>query len=323
MAAKNKFLNAMKMPSIDDMFSSEADRQRESGDLVTEVPLSELHPFVGHPFEVRDDEDMQKLVDSIRENGVLTNLTVRRRTEGGYEIISGHRRFHAAQRAGLDSVKVQVRDIDDDQAIIDMVDSNIQREHISPMEKARAYAMRLDAAQRKRGRPSKENYSQVGNNFGTRTSSDELSEKVGESKNQIFRYVRLNCLVPDLQKKVDDGSLKFNPAVELSYLTPTEQNDFLDYIESQSCSPSLSQAQKLKAASKDAGNHGHQKAQCTAPRPYADHQRQQNCPLLPHRLHTRTDGRNHHAASGTKLPPSYAGKTTQSGALKWQSTDIA
>lgn len=143
MAAKNKFLNAMKMPSIDDMFSSEADRQRESGDLVTEVPLSELHPFVGHPFEVRDDEDMQKLVDSIRENGVLTNLTVRRRAEGGYEIISGHRRFHAAQRAGLDSVKVQVRDIDDDQAIIDMVDSNIQREHISPMEKAKAYAMKL------------------------------------------------------------------------------------------------------------------------------------------------------------------------------------
>lgn len=141
MAAKNKFLNAMKMPSIDDMFSSEADRQRESGDLVTEVPLSELHPFVGHPFEVRDDEDMQKLVDSIRENGVLTNLTVRRRAEGGYEIISGHRRFHAAQRAGLDRVKVQVRDIDDDQAIIDMVDSNIQREHISPMEKARAYAI--------------------------------------------------------------------------------------------------------------------------------------------------------------------------------------
>lgn len=139
MAAKNKFLNAMKMPSIDDMFSSEADRQRESGDLVTEVPLSELHPFVGHPFEVRDDEDMQKLVDSIRENGVLTNLTVRRRAEGGYEIISGHRRFHAAQRAGLDRVKVQVRDIDDDQAIIDMVDTNIQREHISPMEKASAY----------------------------------------------------------------------------------------------------------------------------------------------------------------------------------------
>lgn len=139
MAAKNKFMNAMKMPAIADMFSSEADRQRESGDLVTEVPLSELHPFVNHPFEVRDDEDMQKLVDSIKENGVLTNLTVRPRAEGGYEIISGHRRFHAAQLAGLDKIKVQVRDVDDDQAIIDMVDANIQREHISPMEKARAY----------------------------------------------------------------------------------------------------------------------------------------------------------------------------------------
>lgn len=125
MAAKNKFMNAMKMPAIADMFSSEADRQRESGDLVTEVPLSELHPFVNHPFEVRDDEDMQKLVDSIKENGVLTNLTVRPRAEGGYEIISGHRRFHAAQLAGLDKIKVQVRDVDDDQAIIDMVDGKL------------------------------------------------------------------------------------------------------------------------------------------------------------------------------------------------------
>lgn len=251
MAAKNKFMNAMKMPAIADMFSSEADRQRESGDLVTEVPLSELHPFVNHPFEVRDDEDMQKLVDSIKENGVLTNLTVRPRAEGGYEIISGHRRFHAAQLAGLYKIKVQVRDVDDDQAIIDMVDANIQREHISPMEKARAYAMRLEASQRKRGRPTKENYSQVGNNFDTKTSSDELAEKVGESKNQIFRYVRLNSLVPDLQKKVDSGNLKFNPAVELSYLTPDEQQSFLDYAEAQDCTPSLSQAQKLKAASKE------------------------------------------------------------------------
>lgn len=253
MAAKNKFLNAMKMPSIDDMFSSEADRQRESGDLVTEVPLSELHPFVGHPFEVRDDEDMQKLVDSIRENGVLTNLTVRRRAEGGYEIISGHRRFHAAQRAGLDRVKVQVRDIDDDQAIIDMVDSNIQREHISPMEKARAYAMRLEAISRQGARRDLTSRQLV----GKLEAADEVGLKTGESGRQVQRFVRLNRLVPDLQKKVDDGSLKFNPAVELSYLSPSEQNDFLDYIESQSCSPSLSQAQKLKAASKDGAlSHG-------------------------------------------------------------------
>lgn len=253
MAAKNKFLNAMKMPSIDDMFSSEADRQRESGDLVTEVPLSELHPFVGHPFEVRDDEDMQKLVDSIRENGVLTNLTVRRRAEGGYEIISGHRRFHAAQRAGLDRVNVQVRDIDDDQAIIDMVDSNIQREHISPMEKARAYAMKLEAISRQGARRDLTSRQLV----GKLEAADEVGLKTGESGRQVQRFVRLNRLVPDLQKKVDDGSLKFNPAVELSYLSPSEQNDFLDYIESQSCSPSLSQAQKLKAASKDGAlSHG-------------------------------------------------------------------
>lgn len=253
MAAKNKFLNAMKMPSIDDMFSSEADRQRESGDLVTEVPLSELHPFVGHPFEVRDDEDMQKLVDSIRENGVLTNLTVRRRAEGGYEIISGHRRFHAAQRAGLDSVKVQVRDIDDDQAIIDMVDSNIQREHISPMEKARAYAMKMEAISHQGERRDA-----TSNQVGWKSESAFfVGQQAGDSGTQVRRFIRLNSLVPDLQKKVDDGSLKFNPAVELSYLSPTEQNDFLDYIESQSCSPSLSQAQKLKAASKEGAlSHG-------------------------------------------------------------------
>ena len=253
MAAKNKFMNAMKMPAIADMFSSEADRQRESGDLVTEVPLSELHPFVGHPFEVRDDEDMQKLVDSIRENGVLTNLTVRRRTEGGYEIISGHRRFHAAQRAGLDSVKVQVRDIDDDQAIIEMVDSNIQREHISPMEKARAYAMKLEAISRQGSRHDLTS-AQVERKL---ESAEIVGKEAGDSRAQVRRFIRLNNLVPDLQKKVDDGSLKFNPAVELSYLSPTEQNDFLDYIESQSCSPSLSQAQKLKTASKEGAlNHG-------------------------------------------------------------------
>ena len=252
MAAKNKFMNAMKMPAIADMFSSEADRQRESGDLVTEVPLSELHPFVGHPFEVRDDEDMQKLVDSIRENGVLTNLTVRRRAEGGYEIISGHRRFHAAQRAGLDRVKVQVRDIDDDQAIIDMVDSNIQREHISPMEKAKAYAMKLNAIKHQGSRTDL-----TSGQIVQKLSVEKVAEGTTDGYKTIQRFIRLNNLVPNLQKKVDDGSLKFNPAVELSYLSSTEQNDFLDYIESQSCSPSLSQAQKLKAASKDGAlDHG-------------------------------------------------------------------
>ena len=247
MAAKNKFMNAMKMPAIADIFSSEAERQQMSGDLVTEVPLSELHPFVNHPFEVRDDEDMQKLVDSIKENGVLTNLTVRPRAEGGYEIISGHRRFHAAQLAGLDKIKVQVRDVDDDQAIIDMVDANIQREHISPMEKAQAYAMRLEAVKHQ-GRRTDLTSDQVGPKL---TAAEKVAAGVQDTQTQVKRYIRLNSLVPDLQKKVDSGTLKFNPAVELSYLTPDEQQSFLDYAEAQDCTPSLSQAQKLKAASKE------------------------------------------------------------------------
>ena len=247
MAAKNKFMNAMKMPAIADMFSSEADRQRESGDLVTEVPLDELHPFVNHPFEVRDDEDMQKLVESIKENGVLTNLTVRRRAEGGYEIISGHRRFHAAQLAGMEKIKVQVRDIDDDQAIIAMVDANIQREHISPMEKAKAFQMKYDALKRQ-GQRTDLTSPQVAAKLRT---DDLVASQVGISGDTVRRYIRLNDLIPELQQKVDANDLKFNPAVELSYLSADEQKDFLNYIESQSCSPSLSQAQKLKAASKE------------------------------------------------------------------------
>ena len=249
MAAKNKFMNAMKMPAIADIFSSEAERQQMSGDLVTEVPLSELHPFVNHPFEVRDDEDMQKLVDSIKENGVLTNLTVRPRAEGGYEIISGHRRFHAAQLAGLDKIKVQVRDVDDDQAIIDMVDANIQREHISPMEKARALKMKNDALKRSVGR--RKNGCQLDNHFLEPKTSDTIAADAGDSVKQVYRYIRLNELIPELQKRVDSNTLKFNPAVELSYLTPDEQQSFLDYAEAQDCTPSLSQAQKLKAASKE------------------------------------------------------------------------
>ena len=246
MAAKNKFMNAMKMPAIADIFSSEAERQQESGDLVTEVPLSELHPFVNHPFEVRDDEDMQKLVDSIKENGVLTNLTVRPRAEGGYEIISGHRRFHAAQLAGLDKIKVQVRNVDDDQAIIDMVDANIQREHISPMEKARAYAMKLDAIKHQGQRTDL-----TSGQIVQKLSVEKVAEGTSDGYKTVQRFIRLNSLVPDLQKKVDSGNLKFNPAVELSYLTPDEQQSFLDYAEAQDCTPSLSQAQKLKVASKE------------------------------------------------------------------------
>ena len=172
---------------------------------------------------------------------------MRPRAEGGYEIISGHRRFHAAQLAGLDKIKVQVRDVDDDQAIIDMVDANIQREHISPMEKARAYAMKLEAISHQ-GERRQETSNQVGWKL---ESAHEVGQQAGDSGTQVRRYVRLNSLVPDLQKKVDSGTLKFNPAVELSYLTPDEQQSFLEYAEAQDCTPSLSQAQKLKAASKE------------------------------------------------------------------------
>jgi len=212
---------------------------------ITYIPIRQLHP---HPDNPRKElGDLSELAASIKENGVLTNLAVRPRAEGGYEIISGHRRFHAAQLAGLDKIKVQVRDVDDDQAIIDMVDANIQREHISPMEKARAYAMKLEAISHQ-GERRQETSNQVGWKL---ESAHEVGQQAGDSGTQVRRYVRLNSLVPDLQKKVDSGTLKFNPAVELSYLTPDEQQSFLDYAEAQDCTPSLSQAQKLKAASKE------------------------------------------------------------------------
>ena len=241
------------LPSLDSLFSTEAQRQEAKLEKVQQLSIDQLFPFPDHPFQVRDDEEMQKMVESVKEYGVLTPLIARPRLEGGYEIISGHRRFHAAQRAGLDRVKVQVRNIDDDQAIIDMVDSNIQREHISPMEKARAYAMKMEAISHQGERRDA-----TSNQVGWKSESAFfVGQQAGDSGTQVRRFIRLNSLVPDLQKKVDDGSLKFNPAVELSYLSPTEQNDFLDYIESQSCSPSLSQAQKLKAASKEGAlSHG-------------------------------------------------------------------
>ena len=246
MAAKNKFMNAMKMPAIADIFSSEAERQQMSGDLVTEVPLSELHPFVNHPFEVRDDEDMQKLVDSIKENGVLTNLTVRPRAEGGYEIISGHRRFHAAQLAGLDKIKVQVRDVDDDQAIIDMVDANIQREHISPMEKARAYAMKLDAIKHQGQRTDL-----TSGQIVQKLSVEKVAEGTSDGYKTVQRFIRLNNLELPLRDKVDSGELAFTPAVELSYLKPEEQQWLQTALEVTQQTPSLSQAQRIKKESKE------------------------------------------------------------------------
>ena len=238
------------LKGADDIFSTEESRQEQQREQVQQIPIGELFPFKNHPFKVLDDESMQRTVESVEQYGVLSPLIARPRPEGGYEIISGHRRFHAAQLAGLDKIKVQVRNVDDDQAIIDMVDANIQREHISPMEKARALKMKNEALKRSAGRP-KGNWGQLDPNFPKPRTKEILAEGTGESAKQVQRYIRLNELIPELQKKVDSNTLKFNPAVELSYLTPDEQQSFLDYAEAQDCTPSLSQAQKLKAASKE------------------------------------------------------------------------
>ena len=216
--------------------------------LELNVSPAQLHTFANHPFHVRKDMEMNELVDSIRENGVLTNLTVRRRAEGGYEIISGHRRFHAAQRAGLDRVKVQVRDIDDDQAIIDMVDSNIQREHISPMEKAKAYAMKLNAIKHQGSRTDLTSGQIVQK---SKFSVQIVGEQAGENYKQVQRYIRLTNLIPDLLDRVDNKTMAFNAAVEVSYLTEQEQIMLCDAIEREECTPNLSQAKRLKQYSQD------------------------------------------------------------------------
>ena len=218
----------------------------------TEMALSDLHPFEGHPFKVLDDELMEQTVESIKQIGVVSPLIVRPDPEGGFEILSGHRRLHAAQLAGLETVPVIVKEMDDDAAIIFMVDSNLQRENILPSERAFSYKMKLEAMKHQAGRPSKENDSQLGNNFG-KLSSEEMAEELGTSKNQIFRYIRLTNLIPEILDMVDEKKIAFNPAVELSYLKPSEQKEFLEAMDYAQASPSLSQAQRLKKLSQEGG----------------------------------------------------------------------
>ena len=218
----------------------------------TEMPLSDLHPFEGHPFKVLDDELMEQTVESIKQIGVVSPLIVRPDPEGGFEILSGHRRLHAAQLAGLETVPVIVKEMNDDAAIIFMVDSNLQRENILPSERAFSYKMKLEAMKHQAGRPSKENDSQLGNNFG-KLSSEEMAEELGTSKNQIFRYIRLTNLIPEILDMVDEKKIAFNPAVELSYLKPSEQKEFLEAMDYAQASPSLSQAQRLKKLSQEGG----------------------------------------------------------------------
>ena len=233
------------LKGLDDLFSSEETRQEEQREQVQQIPVSELFPFKNHPFKVLDDDAMTRTVESISQFGVLAPLIARPRPEGGYEIISGHRRKHAAELAHLDTVPVIVRNMEDDAATILMVDSNLQREHILPSERAFAYKMKLDAMKHQAGRPPQDNYSQLGNNFG-KLSSKEMAEELGTSKNQIFRFIRLTNLVPELLDMVDEKKISFNPAVELSYLDEKQQRDFLEAMNDTQNAPSLSQAQQLK-----------------------------------------------------------------------------
>ena len=232
------------LKGLDDLFSTEENRQEEQREQVQQIPIDALHPFTNHPFKVLDDEAMTRTVESIAQYGVLAPLIARPLPDGdSYEIISGHRRQYAAKLAGLDTLPVIVRQMSDDAAVILMVDSNLQREHILPSERALAYKMKLDAMRRTSGRPSKENVSQI----GTQKRSDQImAEELGESRNQIQRFIRLTNLVPELLEMVDEKKIAFNPAVELSYLDESQQRDFLEAMEDTQNAPSLSQAQQLK-----------------------------------------------------------------------------
>ena len=239
------------LPSLDNLFSSESDRQDAKLEKVQNLRLSELFSFKDHPFQIRDDEEMQKMVDSIKDHGVLTPAIVRPRPEGGYELVSGHRRHRGCTLAGLDTMPCIVREMDDDTAVILMVDSNCQREHILPSEKAKAYKMKLEAINRVKGRPNK-NVGHVVPRFLGKRSTEIVAEGTNESYKQVQRYISLTDLIPDLLDMVDEGQLKLTPAVELSALAPHEQEEVLEYLQYMECTPSLSQAQKLKTASKNA-----------------------------------------------------------------------
>ena len=232
------------LKGLDDLFSTEENRQEEQWEQVQQIPIDALRPFTNHPFKVLDDEAMTRTVESIAQYGVLAPLIARPRPDGdGYEIISGHRRQYAAKLAGLDTLPVIVRQMSDDAAVILMVDSNLQREHILPSERALAYKMKLDAMRRTSGRPSKENPRQLVGNFET---ADVVGKESGESGRQVQRFIRLTNLIPELLDMVDEKKIAFNPAVELSYLDESQQRDFFEAMNDTQNAPSLSQAQQLK-----------------------------------------------------------------------------
>ena len=233
------------LKGLDDLFSTEEKRQEEQREQVQQIPIDALHPFTNHPFKVLDDEAMTRTVESIAQYGVLAPLIARPRPDGdGYEIISGHRRQYAAQLAGLETLPVIVRQMDDDAAVLLMVDSNLQRENILPSERAFAYKMKLEAIERTVGRPK--NVGQVVPHYFGKRSTEVVAEGTGESYKQIQRFIRLTSLIPELLDMVDEKKISFNPAVELSYLDTNQQRDFLEAMQDTQNAPSLSQAQRLK-----------------------------------------------------------------------------
>ncbi|MGJ0708170.1 ParB/RepB/Spo0J family partition protein [Mediterraneibacter gnavus] len=240
----------IELASVDDLFSTEEGRQDAKLEKIQEIPLSELHPFKNHPFKVKDDEAMMETADSIKQYGVLVPAIARPDPEGGYELVAGHRRHRASELAEKETMPVIVRDLDDDAATIIMVDSNLQRESLLPSERAFAYKMKLEAMKHQGDRVDL-TCSQVGNKLEGKKSSEILAEQVGQSKNQIFRYIRLTELIPELIDMVDEKKIALNPAYELSFLKKEEQVDLLDAMDSEQATPSLSQAQRLKKYSQE------------------------------------------------------------------------
>jgi len=248
---KSSARDSIKLASVDELFSTEESRADSQREKVLDIPLSEISDFPNHPFKVKADEAMLEMADSVKQYGVLVPGLVRPKADGGYEMVAGHRRKKASELAGKENMPCIVRELDDDQAIIIMVDSNLQRESILPSEKAFAYKMKLEALNRKAGRPSKENYCQVGNNFEGKTSNDIIAEQSADSSRQIARYIRLTELIPPMLEVVDEKQIAFNPAVELSYLAEKEQQQLYSTMQSEDCTPSLAQAQRMKKLSQD------------------------------------------------------------------------
>ncbi len=232
--------------TLDDLFSTQEERDEAKLQKIRDIPLSEIDGFPNHPFQVREDEDMFQLVESIKERGVITPATVRQKEDGRYELISGHRRKKACELAGFDMLRCEVVELNRDEATILMVESNYQRSQILPSEKAFAYKMRLDAMKRQAGRPSKENSATVLQNFEGKTSREILASESGESHEQIRKYIRLTNLVPELLEFVDEGKIKMRPAVELSYLDEDCQRDLVDEIDLNDCTPSHDQAIRMR-----------------------------------------------------------------------------